>query len=312
MPFILEKLERNAKGFFPTEPGVIKDNHHIIPKHMGGVNKPFNLIYLTKDEHIHAHELLYDTFKHPYDNLAVRFRKKKATKRACESPYNALSGASVNSLEMKPLLNVPDVSETQKTFQRLAAKGKECGFIFIGVLNFEKMHNSAVEFFCCKHKVFITRLGSAWTRCFNQKNLMVRPACCFAEQQGKSLDITRDSSVKLTSNFSIIPEEVKLLQEGQEETLENLNNIKIKVKTQKTVGIPEKMKEKMTSLGHVVVGEPPRNKKDRFCIHCKKHGITATTYVDNYRANTHGMRCCSMAYGDNKIRLGNLRNGKND
>jgi len=37
--FILEKLERNAKGFFPTEPGVLKDNHHIIPKHMGGVNK---------------------------------------------------------------------------------------------------------------------------------------------------------------------------------------------------------------------------------------------------------------------------------
>jgi hypothetical protein len=40
----------------------MKHKHHIIPKHMGGTDDDSNLIELTREEHAHAHKILYEKF----------------------------------------------------------------------------------------------------------------------------------------------------------------------------------------------------------------------------------------------------------
>jgi hypothetical protein len=56
--FILERINRNPDTLkvSPTH------KHHIIPKHAGGSDEPFNLIRLTIEEHAKAHELLYENY----------------------------------------------------------------------------------------------------------------------------------------------------------------------------------------------------------------------------------------------------------
>lgn len=39
-----------------------RERHHIIPKCMGGGNEPVNLVYLTAEEHLVAHELLVNIY----------------------------------------------------------------------------------------------------------------------------------------------------------------------------------------------------------------------------------------------------------
>lgn len=61
--FILELLKRDYK-LLENEPC---ENHHIIPRHVGGVDNSWNIIKLTKLEHIMAHELLFENYKKSYD-----------------------------------------------------------------------------------------------------------------------------------------------------------------------------------------------------------------------------------------------------
>ena len=44
--------------------------HHIVPKHMGGTNDPFNLIKLTVEEHALAHKKLWEEHGMTEDYLA--------------------------------------------------------------------------------------------------------------------------------------------------------------------------------------------------------------------------------------------------
>jgi len=48
----------------------MKHIHHIIPKHMGGLDNSDNLIELTTDEHAEAHRLLYEQHGHWQDYCA--------------------------------------------------------------------------------------------------------------------------------------------------------------------------------------------------------------------------------------------------
>jgi hypothetical protein len=57
--FIIDKLNRNPM----TLVDVKTHSHHIIPLHMKGPNVQWNLITLTLDEHIQAHQLLYENYK---------------------------------------------------------------------------------------------------------------------------------------------------------------------------------------------------------------------------------------------------------
>lgn len=49
---------------------------HIIPLHANGVNKKWNLICLSIQDHQQAHRLLYEVYKSPNDLYALRFRMK--------------------------------------------------------------------------------------------------------------------------------------------------------------------------------------------------------------------------------------------
>ena len=50
----------------------MKHKHHIIPKHMGGTDDPFNLIELTIEEHAEAHRILFEKYGKKEDELAWR------------------------------------------------------------------------------------------------------------------------------------------------------------------------------------------------------------------------------------------------
>ena len=50
--------DRKSKELKLVESGDFKEHHHIIPKSLGGNNDVFNMVYLTMEDHIHAHILL--------------------------------------------------------------------------------------------------------------------------------------------------------------------------------------------------------------------------------------------------------------
>lgn len=65
--FILKLIGRDPRTL---SPGMLH-KHHMIPLHANGPDEPFNLILLTLDEHITAHQLLYDVYGSFYDLAAV-------------------------------------------------------------------------------------------------------------------------------------------------------------------------------------------------------------------------------------------------
>lgn len=48
----------------------IYHKHHIIPRHAGGTNDPFNIILLTLEEHAEAHRLLWEKYGRLQDKMA--------------------------------------------------------------------------------------------------------------------------------------------------------------------------------------------------------------------------------------------------
>lgn len=48
----------------------MKHKHHIVPKHMGGLDNPSNLIELTVEEHAEAHKKLYEQHGKWQDKIA--------------------------------------------------------------------------------------------------------------------------------------------------------------------------------------------------------------------------------------------------
>lgn len=53
------------------------ENHHIFPKHLGGLDTHWNLILLTIEEHTLAHFLCYQTYKNKKDLYVYLMRKKE-------------------------------------------------------------------------------------------------------------------------------------------------------------------------------------------------------------------------------------------
>lgn len=65
--FILQRIDHPAVGKYT-------EDHHIIPKHAGGPNKRWNLIKLTPEDHMEAHQLRSLVYNEPGDSHALRFR----------------------------------------------------------------------------------------------------------------------------------------------------------------------------------------------------------------------------------------------
>jgi hypothetical protein len=63
---ILEKRTKSTEIYY--------ENHHIIPKHMGGDNSKNNLVLLTFREHVLAHYLLWRIHGHEGDKLMYSLR----------------------------------------------------------------------------------------------------------------------------------------------------------------------------------------------------------------------------------------------
>jgi hypothetical protein len=258
--FILGKIGREINYLSDD----FYEKHHIIPKHMGGSNKAFNLIVLTKEEHFEAHALLAEVYKSINDKLVLQFRTKAITKK---KPMNkdpiqeiqSFSPVSVSSVKSNltetttmsdnsVIQNVPLLPAKQALFQRISKSGLEHGFIFIGIISFESVDKSSVEFFCIKHKVFIVRSWSLWSRCFSQKNESKRPPCCNAAQKNISLNLAKQPSVTLHSQFTNIPKGVEFTLEEQKEILNTLANPQKKcVIARKNSGVPEPVLVKIKS-----------------------------------------------------------------
>lgn len=51
--------------------------HHIIPRHIGGPNRTWNLVRLTVSEHREAHRLRWETYNNQADELALRFMQEE-------------------------------------------------------------------------------------------------------------------------------------------------------------------------------------------------------------------------------------------
>lgn len=57
--------------------GIYYENHHILPKHMGGGNDDENLVLLTFREHVIAHYLLWRMYKQPGDRMMYLMRSNQ-------------------------------------------------------------------------------------------------------------------------------------------------------------------------------------------------------------------------------------------
>ena len=96
--------------------------HHIIPKHMGGTDDSSNIVYLTIEEHIAAHEKLYEQYGLDADKGAISLLKygesnpdiaaKESHKAKIKNGFYKKLG-ELNSKRLKGIEN-PDHSERLK------------------------------------------------------------------------------------------------------------------------------------------------------------------------------------------------------
>jgi hypothetical protein len=75
--YTLCESKRQAKELYVPFSGL--HEHHIVPKHSGGLDIPENLTYLTVREHIIAHFLLWKIYKNPNDLRSMKMLGVKLT-----------------------------------------------------------------------------------------------------------------------------------------------------------------------------------------------------------------------------------------
>jgi hypothetical protein len=68
----------------PKNDQLLLQEHHIIPKHAGGVDSEWNIIKLTPSDHVLAHKIRFEVYGQPGDEHAARFASSdvdESTKR---------------------------------------------------------------------------------------------------------------------------------------------------------------------------------------------------------------------------------------
>lgn len=66
-------ITRNKNDFRKDYGKLYVEEHHIIPKALGGIDEKNNLVILLPEEHLFAHKLRYKAYSDRVDFLAVRF-----------------------------------------------------------------------------------------------------------------------------------------------------------------------------------------------------------------------------------------------
>lgn len=126
-----EIIERRKKEFFKG----YGENHHIIPKCMGGTNKKENIVRLTAREHFICHYLLTKIYPE-HKGLKWAFKCMVSTPKASDEEryinsrlFESLKGQLKHSEETKQKISIANknkkVSEETRKKQSIAQKGKK-------------------------------------------------------------------------------------------------------------------------------------------------------------------------------------------
>ena len=68
--FIFEKIEEEKSPTFSKQD---KNRHHIIPRHTGGPDEPWNILMICTEDHKKAHQIRYEVYAEEGDLNAIRF-----------------------------------------------------------------------------------------------------------------------------------------------------------------------------------------------------------------------------------------------
>lgn len=170
--------------------------HHIIPKHRGGPDDDWNLIYLLPKDHNTAHELRYKVYKDPGDRDALRFWSKPhlnsieaARKRAamahavCREKKVGFFSSEQQSLNGKKGGAKKSEANIQKHISKISSDVKE----------------ALSQPMCWKHK----GTGALVNIPANSIRLLVELRSLFAEALPESLGEERQKILNLeTKNFT--------------------------------------------------------------------------------------------------------------
>lgn len=120
---IYDNLINKAKAECRTKSSEIYyENHHIIPRHMGGDDTDENLVLLTFREHVLSHYILWRMYKYSGDRLMFLMRsgqreeaQQLRVKLAVEANRNGGAGFSNWSGDKHPMKNPNKVKQALKT-----------------------------------------------------------------------------------------------------------------------------------------------------------------------------------------------------
>lgn len=85
------------------------EKHHVVPKHEGGTDDPYNLIKLSLRDHRMAHKIRYDVYENKYDLSAYNFmmgQTKEAKRLICSANGSKSRGRKLTK-EHKEKLSRP-------------------------------------------------------------------------------------------------------------------------------------------------------------------------------------------------------------
>jgi hypothetical protein len=169
---IYEKIidNANSQNRKKTKEGQIYENHHIIPKSIGGLNNKGNLVLLTPKEHYICHKLLVEIYKKtPYFNkmyYAMWCLINGSGNQKRYSPSSRIYDNFKNELKLiglpkrldnrKPILQFTLTGEFIQRYDSVKTASKELGIKSSGIENCGRGSSKSSGGFIWKYENSIT------------------------------------------------------------------------------------------------------------------------------------------------------------
>jgi hypothetical protein len=169
---IYEKIidNANSQNRKKTKEGQIYENHHIIPKSIGGLNNKGNLVLLTPKEHYICHKLLVEIYKKtPYFNkmyYAMWCLINGSGNQKRYSPSSRIYDNFKNELKLiglpkrldnrKPILQFTLTGEFIQRYDSVKTASKELGIKSSGIENCGRWSSKSSGGFIWKYENSIT------------------------------------------------------------------------------------------------------------------------------------------------------------